>query len=123
MSTKDQHGFLKAKTILTLAILTLGVMVLLKIVPVQIDMYSFQEFVKEQAMFAHVQKMTAKALRQVILNKAFELNLPVDEKNIEVKKTSKRTYVRVTYTIVVDLPFYTYKSDKEVIGDFQVFSF
>jgi len=56
-----------------------------------------------------------------ILAKADELNLPVTEKSIVIKRSAKRFIITVTYEKDIDFMFYTYHWNKKHYEDRPLF--
>jgi hypothetical protein len=92
-------GFVTAVIIAVLAI---------KIVPVMVDVGEFDREIKANADRANVIGYSDKKIRENILAKGEELDLPINSKSIWIKRTATRIKIRVTYDYSIDFPGYTY---------------
>ena len=77
-----------------------------KTIPLKASSSRLKDFMVEQSKFA--QRSSRQEIATRILNKANELELPVDRKNIRVHKTGARVEMRCSYTVPVEFPFYTW---------------
>lgn len=82
-------------------------LVVIKMLPVQIASSELVDFMTEQAKFAG-RRTTAAGVQKAILQKAFSLSLPVTKKDIKVSLGGGRIIMTCTYSVPVDLIFYTY---------------
>ncbi len=82
-------------------------LVVIKMLPVQIASAELIDFMSEQAKFAG-RRTTAVGVEKAILQKAYALSLPVTKKDIKVTFGGGRIIMRCTYSVPVDLIFYTY---------------
>jgi hypothetical protein len=87
--------------------LGLAVVVLIcwKAVPVKIASAELYDFMEEQAKFSG---LSQEAMKKGILLRARELDLPVQEKQVSVERFGDRIRMRVTYTVPLEFPGYTY---------------
>ena len=58
-----------------------------------------------------------------IFNKARELSLPVDRKNVKVEKIHDTIIMEVKYTVPVEFPGYTYNWDFDQVVKRDIFIF
>lgn len=89
----------------TLALILAG-MVAWKMVPVKIASAQMHDFIEDQAKFAA--NMPPDEIKRRIMVQARDLELPVDEKQVVVQRIGDSIRMSCTYTVPVDLPFYTY---------------
>ena len=101
-----------------LAALAVGT-IIWRAVPVKIKTAEFDRYMVEQAKFAG--RASPEKLRQRILARAAEVEIPLDPKNLIVKKIGGRVRITCFYTIPVELPFYTYNWKVEHPIDRPVF--
>jgi len=108
--------------IIWLLILGALVLVLWKFVPVKIHTAQLNDYVSEQAQFVS-RKDTSESIKKRILNKAAELNLEIDPKQIKVVKTKKSVTVEMNYVIPLEFPGYTYELEVDETIVKQIFDF
>ena len=89
------------------------VLVTIKVAPIMIHVGELDKEIGVLADRANRREYNDQRIRKSILNKAEQLDLPVDKKSIDVKRTSNRIKVTVRYTIAIDFPGYTYVWNKE----------
>ena len=77
-----------------------------KLIPIKIRSAELYDFMEEQAMFAG--RRGPAELKKTILNRAVELDLPLDKKNLIVEKRAGRVRMSATYTVPVVFPGYTF---------------
>ncbi len=99
------RGTLKA--IFTLGFLGALVYCSVKIIPIYVNNYQLQDYIEQQTPFWLTQRNTAEAIRNNILAKAQELDLPVSSDQVKVEATGSRVTVHIDYTVPVDLQVYT----------------
>lgn len=92
--------------ILWLIILALAIGFAWKAVPVKIASAQLYDYMVEQAKFAHNAKPDR--IKQRILHKARELELPLDAKNLRVERVGDRMRMHAEYTVPVEYPGYTW---------------
>ncbi len=114
-----RRGEGKIGCILWSALLVAFVAVCWKIIPVKLRSTELYDFMEEQAMFAGRSKPDA--IKKRIVTRAEELDLPVKKKNISVERRAGRIRMKVTYTVPIEFPGYTYRWDFEHIVDRPVF--
>ena len=88
-------------------------------VPVKIKTAEFDSYMVEQAKFAG--RASPEKLRKRILDRAAEVDIPLDPKNLVVKKVGGRVRITCFYTIPVEFPLYTYNWKVEHNIDRPVF--
>jgi hypothetical protein len=104
-----QRGEGRAGCVFWVVILIIVAMIGFKVVPVKFASAKFYDYMYEQAKYA--QKTRPEDLKKLIMRKAFELNLPVDPKYVEVKKWGGRIKIEAHYTVDVEFQGYTYVWD------------
>ena len=88
-----------------LIILTIG-LIAYRTIPVKIRSAQFYDSMVEQAKFADRNPPTR--IRQSLLRKAKELDMPLDPKNLKVERYGDNIRMKAQYTITVELPFYSW---------------
>jgi hypothetical protein len=79
-----------------------------KVVPVMINTYALKDFIEEEARFAAV-RTNDEEIKQRVFNKARELELPVEMKQIHTERNNSRFDIAVSYTVPIVTPVYTYE--------------
>lgn len=82
-------------------------MVLWQAVPVKYASAQFYDFLEDQTRF-RTGKQSAEQIKKRILDKADELDLPVNPKQLTVELRGERIRIRCNYTVPLEFPFYTY---------------
>jgi hypothetical protein len=101
-------GKVTAKMIFTIAILSALVFSVVKILPVYIRAFELQDGLREiviQAMAG--QRPSADAVRNAVLAKAADLDLPVKSDDVKIEITPGKVTINLDYTVPVDLRIYT----------------
>jgi hypothetical protein len=93
--------------ILWLIVLVVGVLIAWKAIPVKIKTAEFYDSIEEMAKFSG--SNPPDALKKQILDKANELQLPVDKDHVKVQRIGDRIRMEVDYTVPLDFPGYTYE--------------
>lgn len=114
-----RHGQGKLGCILWLIVLLAVVGIAAKLIPIKIRSAELYDYMEEQAMFAG--RAGTETLRKRILDRAKDLELPLDKKNLKIERRGGRIQIRATYTVPVELPGYTYNWDFEHIIDRPIF--
>ena len=91
------------------ALVAAGIVIFLgvKIIPVRITAYEFRDALREEARYGAVRDSDAKVVKR-ILDKAAELEIPLERKNLTVKRTPGEMIIRATYEQSIDLKVTTY---------------
>jgi hypothetical protein len=89
------------------------VLVTIKVAPIMIHVGELDKEISTLADRANRREYNDERIRRTILQKAEQLDLPVNKKSVDIKRTSNRIKVTVRYTISIDFPGYTYVWDKE----------
>jgi hypothetical protein len=115
MRKTGQRGEGRVGFIITLVVVIAGLFVGLKIIPVRINAYQLQDTLREEARFASVNHNNDSEVKQRILDQAESLNIPLDPKNVTIKRTKKEVIVRAQYVQPIDLKvtIYNYRFDEE----------
>lgn len=97
--TGSTRGEGRIGCILWLAVLALIGYGLYKIIPVKVATSTFYDFMQEEASFASIRD--AKQLRQEILAKARELQIPVADENLIIKRARESITIEAHYEITL----------------------
>jgi len=96
----------------TIAFLIL-ILICYKIIPIKLNTAEMYDFMIEQAKFGTA---PSAELKKIILGKAKELEIPINDKNLSVERIGDRIRMKTAFEIPVDFPGYTYvwKFDWEI---------
>ena len=94
--------------ILWLAALGIAVLIAWKAVPVKMQSTELYDFMDETAKF-RAERTPPEELEKQIVDRAKQLDIPLDKKNVKVERKGDRIYIEVEYTIPVEFPGYTYQ--------------
>lgn len=103
---RRERGEGKIGCVLWTLALILAAMVAWKMVPVKIASAQMHDFMEDQAKFAA--NTPPDEIKRRILVQAKDLELPITEKQVVVQRVGDSIRMSCTYTVPVDLPFYTY---------------
>jgi hypothetical protein len=85
--------------ILWLAVLAATGYIAYKVIPVKIATSTFYDFMQEEAAFASIRPVNQ--LQKEIMLKARELNIPLSEENLIIKKVSESITIEAHYEITI----------------------
>jgi hypothetical protein len=102
-----ERGEGRAGFLITLAIFLVVVFVAVKIVPVRIDGYQFQEVLRQEARQAAVHR-NDKVVIQRILDAAEAMDIPLEKQNLNLRRTKVEVVISASYEKPVDLKVGTY---------------
>ena len=79
----------------------------------RVNAYEFRDFMREQARFAS--NTQNDEIRRQIIEKAAELSIPLDKKNLRIARTKAEVSISAKFEIPIDLKVttYVYKFDAE----------
>ncbi len=114
---RDRHaerGDGKIGFLISLALLGTGIFIGVKVIPVRINAYEFRDFIQEECRFAATRNHDEEIYKR-IFEKAKELKLPLEKKNLHMERTMHEMVVSASYEQTIDLKFtkYVYKFDHE----------
>ncbi len=92
---------------ISLVLLGVGIFVGVKIIPVRVNAYEFRDFIQEECRFAATRNHDEEIYKR-ILDKAKELRLPVEKKNVHMERTAHEMIIAARYQQSIDLKFTTY---------------
>jgi len=103
----NNRGAGRVKAILSLAFVGIVIFCGIKIIPVYVNSYELDDYIRQQTPFWLTQRAGAPAIQRNILNKAQDLGLPVTPEQVVVQAPGGRVTVSLDYTVPVDLIVYT----------------
>jgi hypothetical protein len=89
------------------------VLISIKVVPIMINVGELDKEIGILADRANRREYNDQRIRKDILIKAEALDLPVNRKSVDIKRTSNRIKITVRYTLDIEFPGYTYVWNKE----------
>lgn len=100
--------------VIALALLGMGIFVGTKIIPVRVNAYEFRDFIQEECRFAATRNHDEEIYKR-ILDKAKELRLPLEKKNLTLERTTREMIITAKYQQTIDLKVtkYVFKFDHE----------
>lgn len=107
MDRRGERGEGKVGFLISLVVLGVAIFIGVKVVPVRIAAYEFKDFVREQCRFAAVNR-DDKAIRDKIVAKAKELEIPLEKKNLKIERTMSEMIITARYQQPIDLKVTTY---------------
>lgn len=102
-----------------LVVLLLAGLIAYKMLPVKVKAADLRDTIVDESKSAG-QHGDAQIRRQ-ILAKAEQNQLPVSDKDITINRSSSNIRIKVTYTVPVEFPGYTYNWDFKVETDNPIF--
>ena len=111
---KRERGDGRVGFLISLALLGAGVFVGVKVIPVRVNAYEFRDFIQEECRFAAT-RASDKEIYTRIYDKARELRLPLEKKNLHMERTTHEMIITAKYEQTIDLKItkYVYKFDHE----------
>jgi hypothetical protein len=79
----------------------------IKVIPVYVNAYELDDYIRTQTPYWLTQRVSSDAVRNSILAKARDLNLPISAEQVKVEATGGRVTVSLDYTVPVNLIVYT----------------
>lgn len=107
MRRAAQRGENNLGCILWLLLVVVIGMVLWKAVPVKYASAQLYDYIEDQTRF-RTGKQTEAQIKKRILDRADQLNLPVNPKDVSVQIKGERLRISARYTVPLEFPFYTY---------------
>jgi hypothetical protein len=104
----DERGGSKLNLVLALMIMGSMLFTAYKLVPVYFAKYQFEDAIRTETRFATsgYQRKTAESIREDILQKAKELDIPVQPENVQASIVNGGVEINVDYDVPIDLAVY-----------------
>lgn len=104
---RSERGSAQLKTIIWLVILVAGIYAGIKIVPVLVTEYQFQDFMQTTARFASVNRLTTPAdITKSIMDEAQKQDIPLMVEDVHVTAEAGLVNISADYSVTVDLKVY-----------------
>lgn len=105
---RSQRGEIQVGCIIGAIILLLAVVLAMKAVPAMLAVGDLQAEIVSQAEKAGIPRYSNEVIHQRLMEKVRELELPVEEENIKIKRTKRRIIIVVEYELELNFVVYTY---------------
>lgn len=99
----SEKGSGTIKTLIVLVVVAALIVGVVKIVPVYVKVYEFQDAMRQQAKFAGVERKNETVVREELFLKAQSMGLPITREQIEISKRMGGINIKVKYTVPIDL--------------------
>ena len=106
-SAAIERGGTRLQLLIALLIVAAIVLAAVRIFPVYVSSYEFEDAMRSQAKFAGVNNKPPRQIQQELHRKALELSLPLERKQISVTPAARGVRIAARYTVPVDLVVYT----------------
>jgi Domain of unknown function (DUF4845) len=106
LARNPERGAGHFKAIIWLLAFAAFVYVMVKVVPVLVDNFQFQDGVQNIARFASATRQTPEQIRAAVLKEAQKDDVAIDEKDIKIDAASGNVRIHVDYSVTVDLTVY-----------------
>lgn len=120
MSFRRESGQGKVGCIIWALAFAVAALVAYKMIPIRVNVAELKDFMDEQAMFAY--NAPPERLKKAIVDKARELELPIDPKAVKVELVRDHIVMEVRFTVPVEFPGYTYNWEFHLLVDKVVFA-
>ena len=121
MKLRRERGDVPVGCLVGLVVLAVATLIGIKATPIMVNVGSMDQQIANLADRAGRRDYRDERIVGDILAKADELNLPVTEKSIVIKRSAKRFVITVTYQKDIDFIFYTYHWNKKHFEDRPLF--
>jgi hypothetical protein len=102
-----QRGEARLGCILWTLALAIALLIGWKMIPVKLRSVQLYDYMVEEAKFGNYS--SPESIKKGILREARRLDLPVSEKKVKVERIGDRIRMKVSYTVPVEFPGYTYE--------------
>ncbi|MGO8818524.1 MAG: hypothetical protein ACLQVG_28095 [Terriglobia bacterium] len=104
---RSESGRITLKAILWLGFLAAVIFTGIKTIPVYVDNYQLQDYLTNQTPFWQTQHATEDVIRNNVLARAQDLDLPLAAEEVTVNASMNKVSVTVDLHVPVDLKVYT----------------
>src|SRR5258706_15957763 len=106
LAREPERGAGHFKAILWLLAFAAFIYVMIKVVPVLVDNFQFQDGVQNIARFASATRQTPEQIRAAVLKEAQKDDVPIDEKDVKIDAVSGNVRITVDYSLTVHCTVY-----------------
>ena len=101
-----QRGAGRLKAVVVLAIFAGMIYVGVKVIPILVNNYEFQDAIENTARFATVNRQSAEEIRASVLKEAQNEEIPIAADDIHIKDDGGHVEISADYSVTVDLRVY-----------------
>ena len=103
---RSEHGGGRLKAIIGIGVLAAMIYVGVKVIPILVNNYQFQDAMESTARFASVNRQQPEDIRSAVLKEAQNEDIPIAAQDIHVKGDSGHVEINADYSVTVDLKVY-----------------
>jgi len=103
-----EHGGGRLKALVSVAVLAAMIYTGVKVIPLLVNNYQFQDAMQSTARFASVNRQTNEDIRAAVLKEAQNEDIPVQPSDIHIKGDSQHVEISADYSVTVDLMVYSW---------------
>ena len=104
--SRGQRGSSRVKPVAFLALLICVIYAGVKVIPILINNYQFQDSLESTARFASVNRQSADDIRVAVLKEALNEDIPITASDIHVKGDAGHVEIAADYSVTVNLVVY-----------------
>ncbi len=101
-----ERGAGRAKAIIWTLVFVSLIYVAVKVIPVLVTEYQFEDSIREIAQFASATRKSNEQVKQAVLAEAEKEELPIKSDDIKVEGSAGNVKINVEYSVIVDLKVY-----------------
>ena len=105
---RSERGEGNLGCVLWLLALGLATLIAWKAVPVKVQSTQLYDYMDELAKFSAA-RTPPDQLEKMIMDRARQLDIPLEKKDIRVERNGDNIFMEIEYTIPLDFPGYTYQ--------------
>lgn len=102
----SEKGAARAKAIIWTLVFLSMIYVSIKVIPVLVTEYQFEDSIQEIARFASATRKSNEQIKQAVLDEAQKEDLPITGDAIKVEGSAGNVRINVEYSVIVDLKVY-----------------
>ncbi len=102
-----EQGGSRLQLLIALLIVAAIILAAVRIFPVYVSSYEFEDAMRSQAKYAGVNDKSPQQIQRELHRKALELSLPLERKQISVTPAARGVRIAARYTVPIDLVVYT----------------
>jgi hypothetical protein len=102
----SEHGGGRLKAIIGIGVLAAMIYVGVKVIPILVNNYQFQDAIESTARFASVNRQQPEDIRSAVLKEAQNEDIPIAAQDIHVKGDAGHVEIDADYSVTVDLKVY-----------------
>ena len=102
----SDSGIGSLRIIFVLLVLGSVAYVAIKLIPIYVNSYEVQDYIRQLAIKASVERVRPEAIQDQVTAHAVEQDLPVTRDNVKVTMSGGKVRIDMDYTVPVDLKVY-----------------